>query len=123
MRGRGSLKIWMRRVLVHCARGFEWLLGWLTQPIRRPRLLRYRQASPPYRIFAQPKPKWVKNEVIRLKAVMPRAGCRTIAHTFNRRWRSKRQLTVSKTYVADLCRKQQYLIYEARRKRKHRIPD
>ena len=33
--------------------------------------------------FAQPKPKWVCNEVIRLKAVMPQAGCRTIAYHFN----------------------------------------
>jgi transposase InsO family protein len=31
-------------------------------------------------------------------------------------------MTVSKTYVADTCRKHQYLIYEARRKLKHRIP-
>ena len=31
-------------------------------------------------------------------------------------------MRVSKTYVAELCRRQQYLIYEARRKRKHRIP-
>ncbi|HMS85948.1 MAG TPA: hypothetical protein PKD12_20090 [Nitrospira sp.] len=31
-------------------------------------------------------------------------------------------MTVSKTYVADTCRKHQYLIYEARRKVKHRVP-
>jgi transposase InsO family protein len=31
-------------------------------------------------------------------------------------------MTVSKTYVADTCRKHQYLIYEARRKLKHRVP-
>ena len=31
-------------------------------------------------------------------------------------------MTVSKTYVADLCRRHQYLIYEARRKLKHRLP-
>ena len=31
-------------------------------------------------------------------------------------------MRVSKTYVAELCRRHQYLIYEARRKRKHRIP-
>lgn len=29
---------------------------------------------------------------------------------------------VSKTYVAELCRRHQYLIYEARRKLKHRVP-
>jgi len=31
-------------------------------------------------------------------------------------------MTVSKTYVADLCRRHRYLIDEARRKLKHRIP-
>lgn len=31
-------------------------------------------------------------------------------------------MTVSKTYVADVCRRHQYLIDEARRKQKHRIP-
>jgi hypothetical protein len=46
------------------------------------------------RFCAQPKPKWVKTEVIRLKAVMPEAGCRTIAHHFNRRWTSRREMTV-----------------------------
>jgi transposase InsO family protein len=70
----------------------------------------------------QPKPKWVRNEVIRLKALMPQAGCRTIAHHFNRRWVRQKQMTVSKTYVADTCRKQQYAVLQARRKLKHRIP-
>lgn len=31
-------------------------------------------------------------------------------------------MTVSKTYVAELCRRHQYLIYETRRKLKHRVP-
>ena len=31
-------------------------------------------------------------------------------------------MTVSKTYVADTCRKQQYRILHARRKLKHRVP-
>jgi transposase InsO family protein len=53
---------------------------------------------------------------------MPQAGCRTIAHHFNRRWAMRRNMTVSKTYVADMCRKQQHLILTARRKLKHRVP-
>jgi transposase InsO family protein len=69
-----------------------------------------------------PKPNWVRQEVIKLKALLPHAGCRAIAHHFNRRWTSKRQMTVSKTYVADMCRRYQYLICEARRKMKHRVP-
>ncbi len=73
-------------------------------------------------VFAQPKPIWVRDEVIRLKTLMPEAGCRTIAHHFNRRWAARKQMTVSKTYVADTCRRHQYRIYEARRKLKHRVP-
>lgn len=53
---------------------------------------------------------------------MPQAGCRTIAHTFNRRWQSRRQMTVSKTYVADTCRKHEYEILRVRRNLKHRVP-
>jgi len=34
--------------------------------------------------YCQTKPVWVKKRVIRLKALMPQAGCRTIAHAFNR---------------------------------------
>lgn len=72
--------------------------------------------------FLPPKPTWVRNEVIRLKALMPQAGCRTIAHHFNRRWANRRQTTVGKSYVATTLRRHQYLVLEARRKFKHRIP-
>ncbi|MBH0199885.1 MAG: transposase family protein [Nitrospira sp.] len=85
--------------------------GWSRQPTSAPRC-----------VFAQPKPKWVKTEVIRLKALMPQAGCRTIAHYFNRRWKARRHMTVSKTYVADTCRKHQYKVLHARRRLKHRVP-
>jgi putative transposase len=64
----------------------------------------------------------VQHDIIRLKVLMPQAGCRTIAHHFNRRWKRTRQMTVSKTYVADTCRKQQYQILLARKKLKHRVP-
>jgi transposase InsO family protein len=64
----------------------------------------------------------VQQDIIRLKALMPHAGCRTIAHHFNRRWTSRKHMTVSKTYVADMCRRHQYLILTARRKLKHRVP-
>jgi putative transposase len=53
---------------------------------------------------------------------MPQAGCRTIAHYFNRQWQSRRHMTARKTYVAGTCRKQQYAILRARRTLKHRIP-
>ena len=71
---------------------------------------------------AHPKPQWVRQELIRLKALMPEAGCRTIAHGFNRRFAQCRNMTVGKTYVADTLRRQQYAILCVRRTLKHRVP-
>jgi transposase InsO family protein len=53
---------------------------------------------------------------------MPEAGCRTIAHCFNRRFGKRRRMTVGKTYVAITLRRQQYAILRLRRKLKHRVP-
>ncbi len=74
------------------------------------------------RPHAPPKPEWVRRELIRLKALMPHAGCRTIMHNFNRRFADRRSMTVGKTYVADTIRRQQYAILCLRRKLKHRVP-
>ena len=41
----------------------------------------------------QPKPAWVTKEIIRLKALMQEAGCRKIAHTFNRKFAQSKQIT------------------------------
>jgi putative transposase len=112
---------WLTQLCVMGRRIWQWLLSWLTPPTPS----RWRHSgwtSPSRQVFAQPKPKWVQYDIIRLKALMPQAGCRTIAHHFNRRWQHQRQMTVSKTYVSDTCRKYQYRILEARRKLKHRIP-
>jgi len=116
------LWIWIRRMIVACLTALRcsmrqkqnpklFLCPWRRQPV-----------ASHHRFHAQPKPKWVKHEIIRLKALMPQAGCRTIAHHFNRRHAARRAMTVSKTYVADTCRKQQYRILEVRRKLKHRVP-
>ena len=112
---------WLTCVLAWCLRLLRWFRQWLMRPAQR-QWARAAVASTPRRFRAVPKPKWVKHEVIRLKALLPQAGCRTIAHHFNRRWSARRDMTVSKTYVADLCRRHQYLIYEARKKMKHRVP-
>jgi transposase InsO family protein len=53
---------------------------------------------------------------------MPDAGCRTIAHSFNRRFAASRDMTVGKTYVADTIRRHQYAILAARRRLKHAVP-
>ena len=116
------MSMWLIGLLARWMRVLRWVHQRLVTRVQHRRRGHRCPEPVPHRIFAQPKPKWVRDEVIRLKALMPEAGCRTIAHTFNRRWKSCRQMTVSKTYVADTCRRHQYLIYEARRKLKHRIP-
>ena len=52
------------------------------------------------------KPDWVKHEVLCLKAHMGKAGCRKVAMTFNRL--HGRQADVSKPYVADIIKHNQY---------------
>lgn len=61
----------------------------------------------------QPKPDWVIQEVIRLKALLGnKAGCRTVAHTFNRlhQHSKNKPMTVGKTFVAETIKKHQYQI-------------
>lgn len=70
----------------------------------------------------QAKPAWVMREIIRLKALMPDAGCRSIANIFNRRYAASRMMTVGKTFVADMLRRHRYEIEILRRKLKHRVP-
>lgn len=116
------MNTWLIWILTWCVRLLRWLIQWLHWPARGRWPHVYGQVSLPRRFRAHPKPKWVRNEVIRLKALMPEAGCRTIAHHFNRRWASRRQMTVGKSYVAGTLQKHYYLILEARRKLKHRVP-
>ena len=71
---------------------------------------------------AQAKPVWVVREIVRLKALMPDAGCRSITHIFNRRFAISRRMTVGKSFVADTLRKHQHEIKIVRRKIKHRVP-
>ncbi|MFO0697900.1 MAG: transposase family protein [Nitrospira sp.] len=113
---------WLSGLLARWKRFLRWVQQNLITRVRYRSRGRHGPRPTPRPVFAQPKPTWVRDEVLRLKALMPEAGCRTIAHHFNRRWKSRRQMTVSKTYVADTCRRHQHLIYEARRKMKHRIP-
>ncbi len=72
--------------------------------------------------YYQPKPAWVKKRVIRLKALMPLAGCRTIAHTFNQMHQHK-GMTVGKSYVHNIIKQHHYEIQVLRRRIKHKRPN
>ncbi len=64
------------------------LLGWLWFRCMLPKAWgNYGNRNPfPNAHFPRqpPKPEWVRKKIIRLKALMPQAGCRSIAHAFNR---------------------------------------
>ena len=64
--------------------------------------------------FNPPKPAWVRNEIIRLKAQGPGMGCRHIALIFNRRHAAE-GMSVGKTFVNSVIRQQHYEIQCARR--------
>ena len=59
---------------------------------------------------------------MRLKALMPDAGCRRVADTFNRLHATRHATTVSKTWVAYTVRRKRLEIEERRREWKRRVP-
>jgi putative transposase len=88
-----------------------------------PRRFRRATAQPPAKArFAPPKPVWVRHEVIRLRALMPDAGCRRIALTFNHLHEQRRGMTVGKTFVADVLRDKGEEVMRMRRKLRRRRP-
>jgi transposase InsO family protein len=79
--------------------------------------------SPPRRIHSLAKAPWVKQEVIRLKALMREAGtCRAIADCFNRRFGERRKMTVGRTFVNETIRRHRYEIEVLRRRIKNAKP-
>lgn len=103
------------------------LEAWLARRFRR-QTGRHgmRRSSQPLSRKAQAKPAWVVREIVRLKALMPDAGCRTISLVFNRRFArhadARRHMTVGKSFVADTIRRHRYEIDMLRRQIKHRVP-
>jgi transposase InsO family protein len=75
--------------------------------------------SPRYRL---PKPPWVRQEVLRLKALMPASGCRKIAITFNHLHQHRRGVSVGKSYVANVLRDSQEEVLRLHTELKHRRP-
>ena len=69
----------------------------------------------------KPKPNWVKREIIRIKAHMPKAGCRLIADVFNRSFAVK-EMTVGKSFVYSVLRDNIYEVESLRKKWKRRVP-
>lgn len=74
------------------------------------------------RVCSATKPPWVRQEIMRLKALMPLAGCRTISIAFNRLFSAKRRMTVGKTFVSDVIRRHRYEIEVLRRHIKNHRP-
>jgi len=68
------------------------------------------------------KPDWLKHEIIRLKAHIPQAGCRTIADICNRRFAASRKITVGKTYVHETLQRHAYEVQILRRNLKQAKP-
>lgn len=68
------------------------------------------------------KPEWLKAEILRLKALMPQAGCRSIADICNRRFAASRNITVGKTCVHYILQRHEYEIQILRRNLKHARP-
>jgi len=85
------------------------------------RRIAIRASQSPHAIRSQPKPPWVRRELIRLKAWSPELGCRTIAEIFNRQF-ADRRITVGKTYVATTLRRSKADVVRLRRTLKHRVP-
>jgi putative transposase len=106
----------------------RWFKGWFRLLRRKPRGWRRKADSAGWAenikpgFSAEPKPSWVKKEVIRLKAFMPDDGCRKLAAVFNRLYRDEKQMTVGKTFVANVIRDHHYEIQVLRQKVKHRQP-
>ena len=72
--------------------------------------------------FSPPKPAWVRHEVIRLKALMPDAGCRRLALTFNHLHEKRCGITVGKIFVAGVLRESGEEVMRTRRKLRRRRP-
>ena len=91
--------------------GSVWIL---THRHQRLRYGRRRAVSALDHYYLAPKPAWVRQEIIRLKAQGPELGCRSIALIFNRRHASA-GMTVGKTFVSTVIRQHRYEIQMARR--------
>ncbi len=91
------------------------ILGAGRWPKRRPRGYGRRVALTAKILRRGRKPAWVIGRLVRLKALMPDAGCRSLADVFNRPFAATRGVSVSKSFVAYTLRGRRYEIEQARR--------
>jgi transposase InsO family protein len=74
-----------------------------------------RVTKAPSQVRGARKPDWVVKHIVRLKALMPDAGCRAIADLFNRRFEAAAGMRVSKSFVAYTLRRERYTIAQCRK--------
>ncbi|OFZ67412.1 MAG: hypothetical protein A2V79_12460 [Betaproteobacteria bacterium RBG_16_56_24] len=119
-----TCKTWFLAVITKLLQSFTLHIRfWLFAPSHpcRSHKLSHASNTSGYR-HSSKKPEWLKAEIIRLKALMPQAGCRSIANICNRRFATSRQITVGKTYVHQVLQQHQYEIQILRRNLKHIKP-
>ena len=98
-------------------------MQWMSTPYRSHYRRKLAQpADRHHHRYSPQKPDWLKAEIIRLKAIMPQAGCRTIADLCNRRFAASRQITVGKTFVHETLQRHAYKVQILRRNLKHAKP-
>ncbi|OGT13002.1 MAG: hypothetical protein A3J49_02740 [Gallionellales bacterium RIFCSPHIGHO2_02_FULL_57_16] len=103
--------------LIHC------IARWMRAPYRSYYRSKFAQPADRHNHRYSPqKPEWLKAEIIRLKALMPQAGCRSIADLCNRRFAASRKITVGKTFVHQILQRHNYEIQNLRRNLKHAKP-
>jgi len=82
----------------------------------------YEATQPQPRRTSRCKPEWVVREVLRLKVLMGKRGCRKIADSFNDQHSARTGCTVGKTFVAHCLKANQYALSCLRHEMRNRRP-
>ncbi len=101
---------------------FQRILRRFITPSRRRRAYRLPPSIGDRHRHSLQKPEWLKREIVRLKALMPHAGCRAIADICNRRFAASRNVTVGKTFVHQTLQRHDHEIQVLHRRLKHAKP-
>lgn len=105
--------------------GVAWWRGWqevVTDSRRFVRRAATAQAEQSAAHTNHRKPDWVIAEVLRLRVLMGRKGCRKIADTFNRLHAAKSACSVGKTFVAECLKANQYALACLRKEMRKQLP-